>query len=305
MATLHFYTRAGCHLCEEIEPAVDELAKKYALDVARHDIGQDAEAHKAYMAEIPVVKIGPYTLKAPFSVLELEVAIRSAIKGSQQDAQIKQDNPPQGLNKLSAWLTEHWLGVMNTFFGLFLGGAFLPPIFLKLGWQTAGEIGYKIYSIFCHQLAFRSFFLFGEQTVYPRAAAQVAGLIPFGQASGLSELDLLGARAFEGTPILGYKIAMCERDIAIYTGLLLFGLTFALLKGKPKGLNTVAWFIFALIPIALDGGTQLLSQLPLHFITQYLPLRESTPLLRSATGFLFGLGTAWMGLPIIAESMKD
>jgi len=147
--------------------------------------------------------------------------------------------------------------------------------------------------------------LFGEQSVYPRAAAFVPNLLSFGKASGLSEADLLGARAFEGNLLMGYKVALCERDIAIYTGLLLFGLVFGLLKGKVKSLPMVMWFIFALLPIALDGGTQLISQLPIKAIMQILPLRESTPLIRSGTGFLFGLGTAWMGLPIIEESMKE
>jgi len=36
-----------------------------------------------------------------------------------------------------------------------------------------------------------------------------------------------------------------------------------------------------------------------------LPYRESTPFLRLLTGFLFGFGTAWFGLPYVEESMRE
>jgi uncharacterized membrane protein len=58
-------------------------------------------------------------------------------------------------------------------------------------------------------------------------------------------------------------------------------------------------------PIALDGFSQLFSQLPYQFIQNILPYRESTPLLRALTGFLFGICTAWFVFPLIEESMAD
>jgi len=36
-----------------------------------------------------------------------------------------------------------------------------------------------------------------------------------------------------------------------------------------------------------------------------LPYRESTPLLRTITGFLFGFATAWFGYPMAEEAMRD
>jgi uncharacterized membrane protein len=58
-------------------------------------------------------------------------------------------------------------------------------------------------------------------------------------------------------------------------------------------------------PIGLDGFSQLFSQIPSTFIQSFLPYRESTPLLRVLTGFLFGLTTAWFMFPLIEESMAD
>jgi uncharacterized membrane protein len=59
--------------------------------------------------------------------------------------------------------------------------------------------------------------------------------------------------------------------------------------------------LVGILPIAIDGFSQLLSQPPLNMF----PYRESTPLLRTITGFLFGFTTAWFGYPIVEESMAD
>jgi uncharacterized membrane protein len=63
----------------------------------------------------------------------------------------------------------------------------------------------------------------------------------------------------------------------------------------------VAWILIGIVPIGLDGFSQLFSQPTLNLI----PLRESTPLLRVLTGFLFGSVTAWFGYPYVEESMIE
>jgi uncharacterized membrane protein len=60
--------------------------------------------------------------------------------------------------------------------------------------------------------------------------------------------------------------------------------------------------MIGLVPIAIDGVSQLpglASNLPPWF------LRESTPLLRTITGTLFGFTTAWYLFPLIEESMNE
>jgi uncharacterized membrane protein len=150
-------------------------------------------------------------------------------------------------------------------------------------------------------LAFRSFFIFGDQPAYPREAAGVSGLVPFEVATGVAEDDELAARAYIGEPGIGFKVALCERDVAIYGGILLFGLIFGLTGRRIKPLPWYLWLLIGMVPIAVDGFSQLLSQPPLNFF----PYRESTPLLRTITGFLFGFTTAWFGFPIVEESMVD
>jgi uncharacterized membrane protein len=68
-----------------------------------------------------------------------------------------------------------------------------------------------------------------------------------------------------------------------------------------KSIPWYLWLALAIVPIGLDGFSQLLSQPPLSF----LPYRESTPFLRVLTGFMFGFFTAWFGYPMVEESMRD
>jgi len=116
-------------------------------------------------------------------------------------------------------------------------------------------------------------------------------------------IDLEYARDFIGNKVVGYKVAICERDVAIYGSLAFFGFVFQLTGKKIKKLHWYWWFIFALIPIALDGSSQipsLSSGWP-----AWVPLRESTPFLRILTGSLFGIGTGWYMYPLMEESMKE
>jgi len=90
----------------------------------------------------------------------------------------------------------------------------------------------------------------------------------------------------------GYQVAYCERDAAIYTTLLAATLLFALVRGRLKPLPW-QWYLVLITPMAIDGLTQLTG------------LRFSTWQLRTVTGVLFGLGTAWLALPYVEEAFQD
>src|SRR5258707_15789767 len=64
------------------------------------------------------------------------------------------------------WLLDHWVLVFLGFFGVFLLLPFLAPIFMHIGWTGPAELIYIVYSTQCHQMAQRSFFLFGPQPMY-------------------------------------------------------------------------------------------------------------------------------------------
>lgn len=56
MSTLIFYTSVGCHLCEQAEELLAELADSLEIEVESVDIGADAALVSLYGIRIPVVK---------------------------------------------------------------------------------------------------------------------------------------------------------------------------------------------------------------------------------------------------------
>jgi uncharacterized membrane protein len=186
--------------------------------------------------------------------------------------------------------------------GFYVSMPILAPVMMKLGMTGPASVVYRVYSPMCHQFAFRSFFLFGDQPAYPRELAG-STLTSYGTATGLDEWDVFQARAFVGNEKIGYKMALCERDISIYLGIVFAGLAYGVARRffKVKPLPLALWALLGIAPIALDGGSQLLSQIP----ALPLAMRESTPWLRSITGALFGMMNVWMAYPYVEQSMVE
>jgi len=165
---------------------------------------------------------------------------------------------------------------------------------MHVGATGPGRLIYLVYSLTCHQLPERSFFLFGPQGVYTVVELEARGALPAGL--NIFQRELL---RFIGTPEVGYKVAICERDVAIYGTILLAGLLFALVRrwwgrnGRPSPKLPLWAYALLLIPLFVDGATQLIG------------LRESTWLLRLLTGGLFGLATVALAYPYVQEAMDD
>lgn len=315
MITVTLYSRKNCQLCAQAQVDLQDLQEEVPHQVNIIDVDNTPKLQRKYNSEVPVVEIGPYRLKPPITKKELEITLRAVQHGIQQDEEIsraietgelKLDVKWTSSDRFMYWMSCHYLAVFNLFILLYVGLPFLAPVFMKVGASAPAGIIYRAYSLVCHQLAFRSWFLFGEQAVYPRGTAHVAGLIPYGLATGLDESDVETARAFTGNPVIGYKVALCQRDVAIYGGILFFGIVYSLAGRRIKSMPWFIWVLLGIIPIGLDGGTQLVTQIisqpPLNLISYY---RESTPFLRTLTGGLFGLTSAWFCYPMVEESMRD
>ncbi len=310
MLTVTLFSRANCHLCEQAKADLQSLQPEIPHTLFEIDIESDPAIHKKYFDQIPVVEVGVYRLKAPFTRADLMMTLGAARDARSQKQRLANKPSPAaitGADRLSYWIANHWLATVIGLFILYLGLPFLAPVLMKSGVTAPAQLIYTVYSPLCHQLGFRSFFLFGEQPYYPRAIAGIPGVKTFGEATGIDESNngLLEARRFVGNEQVGYKIALCQRDIAIYGAIILFGFVYALAGRRIKPLHWVGWLFIAIAPMGLDGFSQLLSQLGLSFINNLLPFRESTPTLRVITGFLFGFGTAWFGLPYVEESMRE
>ena len=184
------------------------------------------------------------------------------------------------------WGLRHWLLWVNAAFFLYVVLPLLAPFFMSMGWETAGRIIYLVYRPFCHQLPERSFFLFGPKGI---AALTLPQLQAYGLDPALSPWQ---RRFFLGSPELGYKMAFCERDFALYGGFLLMGLLYGLTRRYWRPLSW-RWYFVSLLPMALDGGTQLVG------------LRESTWWLRLFTGALVAWTTVWALYPRMDQVMRD
>ncbi len=319
MLNVTLFSREDCHLCDQAEADLQELQDRFPHKLAIIDIDDNPELEAAYGFAVPVVEVGPYTLKAPFDKQKLVMTLGAAqdrVSHLETDKSfqksVERGKNISGADRFAMWFSIRYMLIFNLFVFIYVGLPFLAPVLLRSGAETPANVIYRLYGGLCHQLSYRSFFLFGEQPIYPRAHAGVEGFETFNQATGLDEDGVIVARQFRGDDVVGYKIGLCQRDLAIYGAILLFGIVFSVSGKRIKPLPLWVWLLFGIVPIGLDGGTQLLGMFVAQFQGQFweilasaFPARESIPFLRVLTGGLFGLTTAWFGYPLVEETMLE
>jgi uncharacterized membrane protein len=209
---------------------------------------------------------------------------------------------------------RHWLAGTNLLWGILNGLPWLAPILMQLGAVGWAKVIYAFYSLLCHQLADRSFFLFGAKWMY-----SYTELLPYTSDVPSSLM------AFIGNPELGYKVAWSDRMVSLYGGILLGGIAFALLRRWLKPLKlTRALLLIA--PIVIDGGTHMLSDLGgltrgfrydnawLAYLTGYRfargfyignALGSFNSSMRLITGLLAGLAITWLVYPLLDGALRD
>src|SRR5665648_162068 len=79
MITVALYQRVDCHLCEQVREDLDEIKNKIPHKLVLIDIDSDPEMKDLFILDIPVVEVGPYRLKYPFSKQELEMTLAAAL----------------------------------------------------------------------------------------------------------------------------------------------------------------------------------------------------------------------------------
>ncbi len=313
MINVTLYRRVNCEACDQAEADLEALQGTVPHRLVTINLDDHPELAEHLGGQAPVIEVGPYKLRAPFQRQDLLAALGAAndrvshlerVGDTRFKNRVERGQIISSADRFSLWLSHHYMLLFTSILLLYVGVPFLAPVFMKIGAQSPAKVIYTIYSPLCHQWAFRSWFLFGEQPAYPREIAQVKGLIPYEEATGLSSLDTVAARNLIGNPTLGYKVAFCERDVAIYSSLMLFGVLFTITGKRLKSLPWYLWVMIGILPIGLDGVSQIPSLLAFPLFS-WLPIRESTPLLRTITGFLFGFATGWYGFPIIESSMRE
>ncbi len=56
MASVRFYTRAGCHLCDKALSDLEPLAKRHGVDIEIVDIDLDLSMLERYDHRVPVIE---------------------------------------------------------------------------------------------------------------------------------------------------------------------------------------------------------------------------------------------------------
>lgn len=232
-----------------------------------------------------------------------------------------QPTPPADLRdvrrsiRVNRWVirtSRHWLTIILIFLLLYVGLSLTAPLFMKAGQEGIASAIYTLYAPMCHQFAFRSWFFFGDQIAYPLSwsgsdlapfevyAAQNAHFDGVNLSQWSAELQS-SARSFHGDDLMGYKTALCERDVMIYGTMLLAGLLFSRVRGWLRPAPLWLYLILGLAPMGLDGFSQLFSYPPFEF----WPVRETIPALRAISGGLFGLMNVWLAFPYLESSMRE
>ncbi len=319
MMVVTLFIKDGDPTGEEIKHQLEALNSEFPHQLAIVSIDSDPALQAAYQNQVPLIQVGPYRLQSPFSEIDLKATLGAArdrsryldqVGDSAHTRRVQRGRQMSSADRISLWISHRYMFVINLFLFIYIGLPFLAPLLAKNGINSPARVIYTIYSPLCHQLTYRSWFLYGAQAYYPRELAHVSGLATYEQLFLSDPADLTAARRFTGGEQIGYgslpvgyKVALCQRDVAIYGALLLFGVLFSLTGRKIKALPWYFWIAFGLVPIGLDG----FSQLPglLTFLPEWMIIRESNPILRTVTGLLFGGMTAWYLFPMIEESMRD
>lgn len=205
-------------------------------------------------------------------------ASRPQVTGWKRDVVVWLDSRIYGL-------ARHWLAIFNVLLGAYVLLPLLAPTLMAGGGQQAGRLIYAVYKPACHQLPERSFYLFGPRITYTLDELQSLGLLS-------EDDDIFSRQRFLGAPGIGYKMALCQRDMALYGGMLVAGLLFGLVRKRLQPLKL--WvFGLCLLPMAVDG------------VTQMFLLRESTWPLRVFTGGLVGVASVWLLYPHLENAFAD
>jgi len=184
---------------------------------------------------------------------------------------------------------------------------------MHLGWTGAGKTIYFMYSFFCHQLPERSFFWFGEKAMYPLNDIQNAWQ---------NTINPMILRQFIGNEAMGWKIAWSDRMISFYTSVWFVAILWYPFR---RNIRPLSWwgFILLLLPIALDGGTHMISDFAgigqgFRYTNQWLAVLTNNALpvtfylgdaigsfnsiMRFTSGLLAGFAITWLVFPYIYQS---
>lgn len=225
------------------------------------------------------------------------------------------------LIRTTYFLMKHWLTILIVVLGIINLLPFIAPLLMQFGLNGPAELIYMLYNPLCHQMAQRSFFLFGKEVMYMPQEFPIL-------LSGDIVQDMFALKAFTGNELLGWKVAWSDRMVYMY------GMTwFALILYQQlrrsfqiKRINLILVGIL-LMPMIVDGTShmvsdfqgglfesfryhnQWLANLTHHALPQSFYVGDSfgtfNSWMRLISGIGFGIGIVWLIAPIIEKSISQ
>lgn len=176
-------------------------------------------------------------------------------------------------------------------FAVLVGATLAVPL-LAFGGDMSGA--YAAFGPLCHQKLSRSLCVFSGDGGY-----RVADCTPQEGMFLGTGADRAAVRV-ETDGSVGYKMPLCSRDFGLYGAMLLAGAAYPFVRRlDDTRLYPAALLILSLVPIGLDGGVQLVSELG------FLPfLYESTNLIRLITGAIAGAGASFFAIPLLVNMFR-
>jgi uncharacterized membrane protein len=223
------------------------------------------------------------------------------------------------LVRATYFFMRNWLVILIAILGIINILPFFAPLLMKLGLKDPANFIYLLYAPLCHQMAQRSFFLFGEQVMY---APQEFPISIAGNLVG----DMFALRAFSGNETLGWKVAWSDRMVYMYGMAWLALIFYQKFKSRIK-IKRINLFLFVilLMPMALDGISHVVSDFQgglyegFRYENEWLADLTSNILpqsfyigdtlgtfnswMRLISGIGFGIGIVWLVIPVIANSI--
>lgn len=177
------------------------------------------------------------------------------------------------------YLNIHWL--VSLFLVFYVLVPLLAPVALHTGHTHIGWWIHTIYHYACHQRPERSLFFFGKQLTYSTLELRQYGYIN----------SIIGY-PFVGNEDMGYKTALCVRDIFLYSSMGTVGI---LVCSNVIKFTLKWWMVVAgTVPMVLDGGIQFVSEFLYYTQDKWgielaKPFYISNNVTRAVTGTLFGI----------------
>lgn len=227
-----------------------------------------------------------------------------------------QSVPNSIFDRVMLWIAGHWMILFGLLAGFYVVLPFMAPMLMRVGWSFPAKIIYAIYSILCHQLPERSFFLLGPKLTYSLSEIQSAWQVTS---------DPWVLRSFVGSAELGWKVAWSDRMVAMFTSLWLFSLLWGLFRRR---IVRLPWWglILLYLPMFIDGTAHMLSDLAgigqgfrdtnlwlARLTANALPVSSYSgdawgsfnSMMRLGSGILFGLGTVWYFFPLLEDAFAS